>query len=206
MDDMKCFAHYRTAIATCIACARGMCAECTQRSDEGLCHECGARDRGAAAQMQIQHDARLALRRAGVAVPRMQGDALFVRANGHPLLAGLSLAVCIVVALALGACAALAEQRWGVPRAAIAPALGIMMGTVVTAVLGGTSRLAGIGAALLAALAVAGGGEALSMVTTVSLPGPGEAAAWFQGHHAVALACDALALPLAYLSAAGRRV
>jgi hypothetical protein len=129
-----------------------------------------------------------------------------VRADGHPLLAGVSLALCILAALGLGACAALAEQRWGIPRAAIAPALGIVMGTVVTAVLGGTSRLAGVGAVLLAALAVMGGAGTLTMLTTVSLPGPGDAAVWFETHRAVALACDAVALPLAYLTAAGRRV
>jgi hypothetical protein len=59
---------------------------------------------------------------------------------------------------------------------------------------------------LLAALAVAGGAGALSMFTTVALPGPGDAAAWLQAHRPVSLALDAAALLLAYLTAAGRRV
>jgi hypothetical protein len=44
------------------------------------------------------------------------------------------------------------------------------------------------------------------MVTTVALPGPGDAAAWLQAHRPVGLALDASALLLAYLTAAGRRV
>jgi hypothetical protein len=205
-DRPKCHAHYRNALAVCTSCGRGMCPECAQRVGDGRCAECADREHGDEARLQMQRDARLALRRAGVAVPRSAGDPVFLRANGHPLLAGASLALCIVAALALGAGAALAEQRWGVPRAAIAPALGIVLGSVVTAVLGGTSRVAGFGAVLLAALAVAGGVEALGMVSSVSLPGPGDAAAWFQGHRAVALVCELLALPLAYVTAAGRRV
>jgi hypothetical protein len=206
MDGLKCHAHYRAAVATCKACANGMCTECVQRSRDGGCSACAERGVAAAGQLQIQRDARLALRRAGVAAPRRHGDPVFLRANGHPLLAGLSLAMCIAAALGLGACAVLAEQRWGVPRAVIAPVLGIVVGTVVLAVLGGSSRTAGVGAVLLAALVVAGGVEAAGMITTVSLPGPGDAAAWFQTHRAVGLACQALALPFAYLTAAGRRI
>lgn len=205
MDGMKCYAHYRAAVAACSACGAGLCAECAPQRG-GVCGTCAERERGAAEQGELRREARLALRRAGVAVPREHGDPVFLRANGHPLMAGLSLLSCIAAALGLGACAALAEQRWGVPRAAIAPVLGIAMGMVVTAVLGGTSRVAGVGAVLLAALAVAGGSGMLSVVTSVALPGPGEAAAWFQAHRPVALALDASALFFAYLTAAGRRV
>jgi hypothetical protein len=206
MDGMKCYAHYRLSVASCPSCGRGLCAECTPHRGEVRCADCVARDHGAAEQLAIQRDARLALRRAGVAVPRQHGDPVFLRAGGHPLVAGLSLAVCIALALALGACAAMAEQRWGVPRAAIAPALGIVVGTCVTAVLGGTSRIAGLGAVLLVALAMAGGPEALRMVTAVSLPGPGDTVGWMEAHRAVSLGLSALALPLAYLAAAGRRI
>jgi carbon starvation protein CstA len=206
MDGVKCFAHYRPAVATCPSCGRGQCAECTQHSRERRCVECSERERGFAEHVQMQRDARLALRRAGVSVPRQHGDPVFLRAGGHPLVAGLLLVLCIAVALGLGAAAAMAEQRWGVPRAAIAPALGIVIGTVVTALLGGTSRIAGIGAALVAALAVVSGPDALGALTTVTLPGPGEATAWMETHRAVALGLDALALPLAYLAAAGRRL
>lgn len=204
MDGMKCHAHYRATVAAC-ACGNGLCAECAAGGD-GRCSACRERERSATVQMEVQRDARIALRRAGVAVSRRHGDPIFLRANGHPLAVGLSLMFCVVTALALGACAALGELRWGVPRAAIAPVLGIALGMVVTAVLGGTSRAAGFAAVLLAALAVAGGGEALSMVTPVSLPGPGDATAWLQGHQAALWALDASALVLAYLTAAGRRV
>lgn len=206
MDGLNCHAHYRAATVTCTECARGMCAECAQRSGDGRCAACAERDLATAEHLQMQRDARLALRRAGVAVPRRRGDPVFVRANGHPLLAGLSLAALIATALALGACAVLAEQRWGVPRAALAPLLGILMGTVVTGVLGGTSRMAGAAAVLLAALAVAGGVETLRMVTAVTLPGASDAAVWFQDHRPATLGCLALALALAYMTAAGRRL
>jgi len=205
MDGMKCYAHYRAAVSACAGCGAGLCAECAGRRD-GRCGTCDDRARGAAEQLELRREARIALRRAGVAVPRMHGDPVFLRAQGHPLAAGLSLLFCIAAALGLGGCAALAEQRWGIPRAAIAPALGIAMGVVVTAVLGGTSRVAAVGAVLLAALAVAGGAGMLSVVTTVALPGPGDAAAWLQAHRAVGLALDASALPLAYLTASGRRM
>ncbi|HZS14118.1 MAG TPA: hypothetical protein VFC09_05930 [Candidatus Dormibacteraeota bacterium] len=206
MDGVQCFAHYRAAVATCASCARGLCSDCAQRGGDGRCSECVERERGAAELLRMQRSARLALRRAGVAVPRAHGDPVFVRANGHPLAAGLSLGLCILAALGMGACAVLAEQRWGIPRSAIAPVLGIALATVVTAVLGGTSRVAGVGAVLLTAVAVAGGTEALSMVTAVALPGPGDAAAWLQDHRPAALGLDVVALVLAYVTAAGRRV
>jgi hypothetical protein len=206
MDGIKCYAHYRLAVASCPTCGRGLCADCTPRGGEVRCGDCVDREHGAAEQLAVQRDARLALRRAGVAVPRRQGDPVFLRAAGHPLVAGLSLAVCIALALALGALSAMAEQRWGVPRAAIAPALGIVLGTCVTAVLGGTSRIAGVAAALLAALAMVAGPDALRMVATVSLPGPGDSVAWMEANRVAALGLSAMALPLAYLAAAGRRV
>jgi hypothetical protein len=81
-----------------------------------------------------------------------------------------------------------------------------VVGTCVTAVLGGTSRIAGVAAALLAALAIAAGPDALRLVATVSLPGPGATVAWLEANRAVAVGLSALALPLAYLAAAGRRV
>ncbi len=204
MDGSKCHAHYRAAVATC-GCGHGLCAECAA-AGQGRCSDCREREHGASVQMQVQRDARIALRRAGVAAPRRPGDPIFLRANGHPLVAGLSLLFCVTVALGLGACSALAEQRWGVPQAAIAPVLGIALGMVVTAVLGGTSRIAGAAAVLLTALAVAGGREALDTVTVVSLPGPGDASAWLQAHSAAGLVLDAAALVLAYVTAAGRRV
>jgi len=206
MVGATCFAHYRDAVATCPSCGRGMCEACALQPGDGHCADCHERAHGAMEARQVQRDARLALRRAGVAVPHVHGDPIFLRANGHPLYMGVLLSACLAVALGLGGCAVLAEQRWGVPRAAIAPLLGMLMGTVVTAVLGGTSRLAGFAAVMLTALAVAGGGAMLAVVTAVSLPGPGDAAAFFQSHRAVALGFELLALPLAYVTAAGRRI
>ena len=140
-------------------------------------------------------------------MPHQWGDPVFVRADGHPLLAGLSLAVAILLAVGLGAATTVAELHWGVPRAAVAPALGIVVGTCVAGVFGGTSRIAGVVAVLLYALAVVSGPEALGIVSTgVALPGPGQAATWLADHHAVALACYAVAAPLAYIAAAGRRL
>jgi hypothetical protein len=202
----QCFAHYRDAAAICRTCGRGMCAQCVAHSERGICLDCADRARGYVAQAQMRRDARLALRRAGIAVPRRAGDPVFLRAGGHPLLAGFSLALCIALALGLGATSALAEQRWGIPRAFVAPALGIAVGTCVTAVLGGASRVAGALAALLTLLAVTAGAGALAMFTAVSLPGPGDAVAFVQAHAAVALAGTALSLGLAYLAAAGRRM
>jgi hypothetical protein len=202
----QCFAHYRDAAAICRTCGRGMCGQCLARSDMGVCLDCSDRARGYVAQAQMQRDARLALRRAGIAVPRRAGDPVFLRAGGHPLLAAFSLGLCIALALGLGACSALAEQRWGIPRAFIAPALGIAVGTCVTAVLGGASRLAGVLATLLALLAVTAGAGTLAMFTAVSLPGSGDAVAFVEAHTLVALGGTALALGLAFLSAAGRRV
>jgi hypothetical protein len=202
----QCFAHYRDAAAICRTCGRGMCGQCLAHSEKGVCLDCADRALGYVVQAQMQRDARLALRRAGIAVPRRSGDPVFLRAGGHPLLAAFSLGLCIAIALGLGACSALAEQRWGIPRAFVAPALGIAVGTCVSAVLGGASRVAGAIGALLALLAVTAGAGTLSVFTTVSLPGPGQAVAFVQAHGEVALAGAAFALGLAYLAAAGRRM
>jgi hypothetical protein len=202
----QCFAHYRDAAAICRTCGRGMCAQCLSHSEHGVCLDCSDRALGYVAQAQMQRDARLALRRAGIAVPRRSGDPVFLRAGGHPLLAAFSLGLCIAIALGLGACSALAEQRWGIPRAFVAPALGIAVGTCVSAVLGGASRMGGAIATLLALLAVTAGASTLATFTTVSLPGSGDAVAFVEAHALVALAGTVLALGFAYLAAAGRRM
>jgi hypothetical protein len=203
----KCYAHYRVAVAACPHCRRGLCQECAALSSGGSCPDCRERERSVAEHAQVSRNARLALRRAGVAVPRRSGDPIFLRADGHPLIAGLSLGLAIVLAVGLGAATTVAEMHWGIPRAAISPALAIAVGTCVTGALGGTSRAAGGAAVLLYALAVVSGPEALGIVSTgVSLPGPGQAAAWFTDHHAAALACYAASAPLAYIAAAGRRI
>jgi hypothetical protein len=203
----RCYAHYRVAVAACPHCQRGLCQECVTLSTGGRCLDCTERERSAVEHAELRRDARLALRRAGVAVPRQAGDPVFLRADGHPLIAGVSLALAIVLAIGLGAATTVAETHWGIPRAAISPALAIAVGTCVTGVLGGTSRAAGGVAVLLYALAVVSGPEALGVVSTgVDLPGPGQASAWFNDHHAAALGCYAISAPLAYVAAAGRRI
>jgi hypothetical protein len=205
--DTKCYAHYRAAVAVCRSCGRGLCGECAERSVDGQCPECDQRERSRLVHDEIRRDARLALRRAGVAVPRATGDPVFLRADGHPLLAGLLLAVAVILAMAMGAAETTAELHWGYPRAAIAPALAVAVGIMVSGVFGGTSRVAGTFAVLLYLLAVASGPEALAMVATgVVLPGHGDAAAWFASHHPVALACYGVSALLAYVAAAGRRI
>lgn len=205
--DAKCFAHYRAAVAACPHCGRGLCQECAERRGDGRCPDCAERERAGVEHAVLQRQARLALRRAGVAVPHHHGDPVFLRAEGHPLAAGMSLALAIVLAMGMGAATTIAELHWGIPRAAIAPALAIAIGTCITGVFGGTSRTAGGVAVLLFALAVASGPEALGIVSTgVVLPGPSSAALWFDNHHAVALACYAVSAPLAFVAAAGRRV
>ena len=205
--DTKCYAHYRLAVAACPHCHRGLCQECAEHSAGGRCTDCADRERSEVEHAVLQREARLALRRAGVAVPHRHGDPVFLRAEGHPLAAGLSLALAIVLAMGLGAATTIAELHWGIPRALIAPALAIAVGTCVSGVFGGTSRTAGGVAVLLYALAVASGPEALGMVSTgVVLPGPGSAALWFDNHHAIALLCYAISSPLAFVAAAGRRL
>ena len=205
--DLKCYAHYRDAAGVCPTCQRGLCSECLGNGSDGHCADCVARARGATEITALRREARIALRRAGVSVPHQSGDPVFLRAGGHPLLAGISLAVAILLAMGLGAATTVAEIHWGVPRAAVAPALGIVVGTCVAGVFGGTSRIAGVVAVLLYALAVVSGPEALGIVSSgVNLPGPGQAAQWLADHHAVALACYAVAAPLAYIAAAGRRL
>lgn len=207
MDGQRCYAHYRTAVSTCARCGRGLCDECSQRAAGGHCADCVARDRALQAVSAEQQAARIALRRAGVAVPRRAGDPVFLRADGHPVIAGICLAAAILLAAGLGAATTIAETHWGIPRAAIAPALAIAVGSCVSGAFGGTSRVAGGCAVLLYLLAIASGPEALGMVQSgVSLPGPSEAANWLQQHHAVALAAYAVCSPLAYVAAAGRRV
>lgn len=208
MDQLpQCHAHYRVAVASCPRCHRGLCGECSAVAVDGHCINCTEREHTEYAHDMLRRDARLALRRAGVAVPHRAGDPVFLRADGHPLLAGFYLGLAILLALGLGAATTIAEVHWGIPRAAVAPALAIAIGTCVTGVFGGTSRIAGSAAVLLFALAVVSGPEALGMVSSnVDLPGPGQASAWFTDHHAVALLCYALSAPLAYVTAAGRRL
>jgi len=207
MDGQRCYAHYRSSVATCPRCGRGMCEECAARRDQGRCPDCAARDHSWELAAEHQQTARLALRRAGVAVPRRMGDPIFLRAGGHPMVAGLCLAAAILLAAGLGAATTITETHWGIPRAVIAPGLAIAVGSMVTGVFGGTSRAAGTWAALLYLFAIASGPEALGMVTSgVSLPGPSQPAAWLADHHAVALASYAVCAPLAYVTAAGRRL
>jgi len=203
----KCYLHYRAAVATCVQCGRGLCEECAALRVDGHCVDCTDREHARMAAAGVQRDARMALRRAGVSVPRRSGDPVILRANGHPLVAGLCLAFAVVLAMGLGAAATVGETRWGIPRAAVAPALAIAAGTMVTGVFGGTSRLAGLCAVLLYLLAVASGPDALRMVASgVTLPGSSQAATWFESHHAIALVCYGVSAPLAYAAAAGRRV
>jgi hypothetical protein len=204
--DARCAFHYRAAATSCSRCGRGMCPECAVRSPGGECRECTEREQSWAQQAELQRDARLALRRAGVSVPRRAGDPVFIRAGGHPLMAGLSVAVCIAIALGLGAATVAVEQRWGIPRSLVAPALGIVVGTSVTGVLGGTSGIAGVFAALLAGLAILAGPGTLSVVTAVHLPGPGDATAFIDVHPWVAWTGNALGLLLGFVAASGRRV
>lgn len=205
--ETKCYAHYRIAAASCVQCQRGLCQECVGLGVDGRCTDCTERSRSATEIGALRREARIALRRAGVAVPRQSGDPIFLRAEGHPLVAGILLAVAILLAMGLGAATTIAEQRWGIPRAAISPALAIAVGTCVSGVFGGTSRVAGLVTVLLYALAVLSGPEALGVVSSnVALPGPSRAAIWFDDHHAAALACYAVSAPLAYIAAAGRRI
>ena len=207
MDGKQCHAHYRLAVQSCVHCGRGLCDECAEHATRGRCPECDQREHGWAFNAAVQRDARVALRRSGVNVPRQHGDPIVLRANGHPLAAGLLLGLAIITAVAIGGVAAVAEVRWGVPRAWVAPLLGIVTGTCVTAIFGGTSRVAGVVGLLLSALALASAPEVLATVSDgATLPGPGSAAAWMGAHRAVELVCFATALPLAYLSGAGRRV
>jgi hypothetical protein len=207
MDAERCSTHYRAAVATCARCGRGMCEECAARRDQGRCAECAAKEYAWELAAEQQQSARLALRRAGVAVPRRAGDPVFLRGMGHPIAAGLCLAVAVLLAAGLGAAATEAELHWGIPRAVIAPGLAIVVGSIVSGVFGGTSRPAGMWAALLYLFAIASGPEALGMVTTgVVLPGPSQAASWVADHHAVALASYVVCAPLAYVTAAGRRI
>jgi hypothetical protein len=207
MDGQRCYAHYRSAVATCPRCGRGMCEECAARRDQGRCPDCAAKEHAWEAVAEQQESARLALRRAGVAVPRRAGEPIFLRAGGHPMVAGLCVALAILLAAGLGAATTEAELHWGIPRAVIAPGLAIVVGIVVSGVFGGTSRPAGMWAALLYLFAIASGPEALGMVTSgVALPGPSQSAMWLADHHAVALASYAVCAPLAYVAAAGRRV
>jgi hypothetical protein len=202
----KCYAHYRAAVGSCATCGRGLCAECSERAAGGPCPDCRERERAHAEAVRLQREARAALRRAGVAVPRRGGEPIVLR-GGHPLANGLVVGASVLVGLGLGALATLAEITWGVPRAGIAPALALAVGSCVSAIFGGTSRPAGIFAMLLYLFAVGGGPDALSMVRSgVALPGPSHAAAWLDAHGAVALACYAVSAPLAYVAAAGRRV
>lgn len=207
MDGARCYAHYRTAVSTCPRCGRGLCSECAARSDQGRCTECASREHSWELHAEQQQSARLALRRAGVAVPRRAGDPVFLRAGGHPMVAGICLAFAILVAAGLGAATVEAELHWGIPRAVIAPALAIAIGSTITGIFGGTSRPAGLWAALLYLFAIASGPAALGMVTSgVSLPGPSQPAVWLDEHQAVALACYAVCAPIAYVTAAGRRL
>jgi hypothetical protein len=207
MDGQKCYAHYRAAVASCGHCGRGMCQECSEHSQGGRCPDCAERERSWLASTELQRESRVALRRAGVAVPRRNGDPVFLRADGHPLAAGIWLGLAVLLAIGLGAATTVAELHWGIPRAAIAPALAIAVGTCVSGAFGGTSRIAGGCAVLLYALAVVSGPEALGVISSgVVLPGPGQPATWFSDHHLAALLCYAVSSPLAYVAAAGRRV
>jgi len=203
----KCYAHYRVAVSACPHCHRGLCEECAGHAVGGRCPDCAEREHSAVEHAVLRREARLALRRAGVSVPHQAGDPVFLRADGHPLTAGICLGLAILLGVGLGAATTVAELHWGIPRAVIAPALAIAVGICVSGVFGGTSRTAGGVAVLLYVLAVASGPEALGIVSSgVALPGPSQAARWFTDHHAVALACYAACAPLAFVSAAGRRI
>jgi hypothetical protein len=198
-----CRLHYREAVTGCVACGRGVCADCRHGGD--LCPFCAQRVEEDAALARERRRSRIALRRAGIALHSERGDPVVLREGPFrlfvPVLGGAA------TAFAAATVCAQVESRLGLDAALAALLCAAVVGVCVRILLGGVSRTAGvIAAALCVAAAVAGRWWAGAYVeSSGSSPGLRPLSDWMLSHGAVVPALYAVAALLAYGAAAGHR-
>ena len=154
----------------------------------------------------MARDSRLAMRRAGIFVRHHRGDPVILREGTFRLALPVAGVVLAAMGTALGAAAL--DLHLGVDVTVTMLVLSVGLGTVVRVLLGGVSQLGGVIAAAACALAIpwgkwfAGGDRTTaSPVAEVS-----RISDWIAAHQQAAIACYALAMLLAYITASGRRV
>jgi hypothetical protein len=206
MPPPVCRVHYRAAVAECPECHGGLCEDCRSRSSVagGLCRQCAATQGERDDLERTRRDSRLALRRAGVAVRRQHGDPVVLW--GGPLRLALPTAGGVAIIFGAGVAAAEAKMQGNVDVAISALFLALLVGMGVRLLFGGVSRVAGIAAAAIYALAiVCGQWFAGTAPASRSVVGLTRASEWVLTHNQAAVACYLIAGALAYAAARGRR-
>ncbi|HEV3123260.1 MAG TPA: hypothetical protein VG266_01630, partial [Candidatus Dormibacteraeota bacterium] len=202
MTTPVCRVHYRAAVAECPECHGGLCHECATgaASVAGLCRQCSA-DRLAMEDLEeVRREARLGLRRSGINVRRRHGDPVVLWRG--PLRLALPAAGGVAVIFGAGVAAAEAKLQGNVDVAVSAVALALFVGITVRLLFGGVSRIAGIAAAAIYALAIlCGQWFAGSSTATRSVVGLSRASEWVLAHEQAAIACYLVAGALAYAAA-----
>jgi len=154
----------------------------------------------------VARDSRLAMRRAGIFVRHHRGDPVILREG--PLRLALPVAGLVMAAIGTALGAASIELHFGVDVAVSALGLSVVLGAVVRVLFGGVSQAAGLIAALACATAIAAGQWFTGGVRSTASPVAelSRLSDWVVAHQQAAVACYAVAILLAYVSASGRRV
>jgi hypothetical protein len=153
---------------------------------------------------RVRRESRVALRRAGIAMPRERGDPVVLWAG--PLRYVLPVAGGLVTVIGAGVLAAEAKMQWNVDTAISSLALALVVGLLIRFLFGGVSRVAGLTAAVVYLAGVASGqwfaGSGASAHDAAWLS---TASQWVLAHTPAAVACYIVAGFLAYAAGRGRR-
>lgn len=182
-----------------------MCTECLAGPPPHLCPSCRERDAEETRTEVERVAARVALRRAGIAVRRRHGDPVVLWEG--PLRLAVPIAGGVATAVGCGLALAGAQVGWGVDIALTALALGLVIGVVVRGLFGGVSRIAGLWAAatVLCGVAIARLLASSSNRGTAAPPWVDDLSTFVLDHAPLAAALVAVAAACAYRAAAGRR-
>jgi hypothetical protein len=203
-----CRFHYRAPVAICTACGCGLCRECTRVTADGpLCVTCVDQRDDEEQRRRMRREDGVALRRAGFAVPLDDGSSVLLRRD--PLRLALPVAGALALAIGVGVLGAVAQVRAGVDALLMALLLAALLGLLVRILFGGVSRVAGLTAAAVTALAAAAGrwfaGDGISVAGAPLL----SLRSWTDrplGNHWVVTAVLTAAAFVAYTQAAGHKL
>lgn len=206
--EAVCRLHYRAPAGLCSGCGCGLCPICLPPSGgAALCKDCLQRAEDDQRRRELRKRDAVALRRAGFAIPREDGEPVVL--HGGPLRLALPVSGATALAVGAGALAAYGQVHIGLSVLAAGVVLAIPLGQVVRLLFGGVSLTAGATAAAVAVLAVAlgrwfaGTGETLA---AAPLAGLRDRAEPYIGSGWASAALLVLAALVAFSQAAGHRV
>ena len=206
--DGVCRIHYRIPTGMCATCGCGLCPICLPPSGGvAICTDCRQRAEDDHRRRELRQRDAVALRRAGFAIAREDGEPVVL--HGGPLRLALPASGAVALAVGAGALVAYAQLHVGLTVLAAGVLLAIPLGQTVRLLFGGVSLTAGATAATVAVLTVAlgrwfaGTGETLA---GAPLAGLRERSEPYIGSGWAPLVLLALAALLAFSQAAGHRV